>query len=79
MQAAQGSQEKGVFSFCEEAGGCGRVDSQWNNALRRPLERFGRKPVEARRFRIIGKLRVHQKTADQKGQEPRNGGLEAKP
>ena len=71
--------EKGVFSFCEEVGGCGRVDSQWNNALRGPPERFGRKPVEAWKFRIIGKLRVQQETADQKGWEPRNGGLAAKP
>lgn len=54
--------------------GCGRVDSQWNNALRGPLERFGRKPVEGWKFRIIGEWRAHKKTADQKGWEPRKKG-----
>lgn len=57
--------------------GCGRVDSQWNNALRGP-ERFGRKPAEGWKFRITGELRVHKKTADQRGWEPRKLGIRGK-
>ena len=36
---------------------------------------MGRKPVEGWKLRITGQLRVHKKTADQKGWEPRKLGI----
>lgn len=81
LQAAQRSQRKATAERAAESvlilcggWGCGRVDSQWNNALRGPPERFGRKPVKWWKFRIIGEWRAHKKTADQKGWEPRKRG-----
>lgn len=36
---------------------------------------LGRKPVEGCKLRITGELRVHKKTADKKGLEPRELGI----
>lgn len=63
--------------FCEEAGDVGKLIHN-GTMPKGPLERFGRKPVGAWKFRLTGELRVHKKTADQKGWAPRKLGLRGK-
>lgn len=53
--------------------GCGSVDSQWNNALRGPPERLGRKPAEEWKFRIIGELRVFRRELIRKARSQETG------